>query len=123
MVAIMTKQVCCEPVVNMCTTLQEYDTYLAQMYLQTVLEEADTEQQQHQQPVAASTEGSSQNALQQSGTDAATPELTKAATAQQDAYAKLKHLVSTWVTADAAAFACVLSPQPEAPQASAYNPE
>ncbi len=99
----------------MCTTLQEYDTYLAQMYLQTVLEEADAEQQQHQQPVAASTEGSSQDALQQSGSDAAM--------AQQDAYAKLKRLVSAWVAADVAAFACVLSPQPEAPQASAFAPE
>ncbi len=119
----MPKQVCCEQNVNMCTALQEYDTYLAQMYLQTVLEEADTEQQQHQQPAAASTEGSSQNALQQSGSDAATPELPKAAAAQQDAYAKLKRLVSAWVTADVAAFACVLAPQPEAPQASNYNPE
>lgn len=107
----------------MSTILQEYDTYLAQMYLQTVLEEADTEQQQHQQPVAASTEGSSQTALQQSSSDAATPELPKADLAQQDAYAKLKRLVSTWVTADVAAFACVLAPQPEAPHASVYNPE
>ncbi|KAA6422986.1 MAG: vam6 Vps39 isoform X1 [Trebouxia sp. A1-2] len=72
---------------------QEYDTYLAEMYLQTVLEEADTEQQQHQQPIAPSTEGSSQNALQQSGSDAATPDVPKAALAQQDAYAKLKRLV------------------------------
>ena len=77
----------------MCTTLQEYDTYLAQMYLQSVVEEGDTEQQQ-QQPVAPSTEASSQNALQQSGSDAATPELSKTALAQQDAYAKLKRLVS-----------------------------
>lgn len=107
----------------MCTTLQDYDTYLAQMYLQTVLEEADPDQQQHQQPVAASTEGSSQNALQQSGSDAGIPELAKAALAQQDAYAKLKRLVSIWVTADVAAFACVLAPQPEAPQASVHDPE
>ncbi len=96
-------------------TLQEYDTYLAQMYLQTMLEEADTEQEQQQQPVAASTEGSSQDTLQQSGSNAAM--------AQQDAYAKLKRLVSAWVTADVAASACVLAPQPEAPQASACNPE
>lgn len=114
----------CKSAVSQCTTLQEYNTYLAQMYLQTVLEEADPEQQQqHQQPVAASTEGSSQTALQQSGSDAAAPELPKAATAQQDAYAKLKRLVSTWFTAEVAAFVCVLAPQPEAPQASAYNPE
>lgn len=77
----------------MCTALQEYDTYLAQMYLQSVVEEGDTEQQQ-QQPVAPSTEASSHNALQQSGSDAATLELPKTALAQQDAYAKLKRLVS-----------------------------
>ena len=77
----------------MCTALQEYDTYLAQMYLQSVVEEGDTEQQQ-QQPVAPSTEAFSHNALQQSGSDAATPELPKTALAQQDAYAKLKRLVS-----------------------------
>ena len=78
----------------MCTALQEYDTYLAQMYLQSMVEEGDTEQQQQQQPVAPSTEASSQDALQQSGSDAATPELPKTALAQQDAYAKLKRLVS-----------------------------
>lgn len=80
------------------------------MYLQTVLEEADTEQQQHQQPIAPSTEGSSQNALQQSGSDAATPDVPKAALAQQDAYAKLKRLVSSCATANVAAFASVLAP-------------
>ncbi|KAL0024599.1 hypothetical protein WJX77_001647 [Trebouxia sp. C0004] len=74
---------------------QEYNTYLAQMYLQTALEEADTEQQQHQQPVAASTEGSTQNALQQSSSDAAASQLPTAATAQPDAYAKLKRLLMT----------------------------
>ena len=82
------------------------------MYLQTVMEQADTDQQQHQQPAgSASSTGTSQDAAQHSraqGSSAALP-LAQAAS-QSDAYAKLKRLVSlddSYIEMSAASYCCV----------------
>ena len=73
--------------------LQAYHTYLAQMYLQTVLDQQDMQQQPSDD--AASAEAPQQHMQQRplrggSGSAALPPQ---AVDAQNNAYAKLKHLV------------------------------
>ena len=72
--------------------LQEYETYLAQMYLQTLLE---AESQQPLQQLA-DTASASQSAVQDSASSVSSQEALpqpQAAAAQPDTYAKLKRLV------------------------------